>query len=44
VHGLTKVDGQLAGAADPPRTHQIKLKHAPPADCPWRERRDDRRL
>ena len=38
VHGLTQLDGQLAGAAKAPRTIEIKHQLGPKGDCPWRER------
>jgi hypothetical protein len=44
VHGLTQVDGQLAGAADRPATQEIKRELSPRDDCPWREHRAERRL
>ena len=38
VHGLTQLDGQLAGAAKAPPTIEIKRELGPKGDCPWRER------
>ena len=38
VHGLTQLDGQLAGAAKAPPTIKIKRELGPKGDCPWRER------
>jgi hypothetical protein len=38
VHGLTQLDGQLAGAAKAPRTIEIRHELGPRGDCPWRER------
>jgi hypothetical protein len=38
VHGLTQLDGQLAGAAKAPRVIEIKRELGPKGDCPWRER------
>ena len=38
VHGLTKLDDQLAGAAKAPRTIEIKRELGPKGDCPWRDR------
>jgi hypothetical protein len=38
VHGLTQLDGQLAGAAKAPRVIEIKRELGPNGDCPWRER------
>jgi hypothetical protein len=38
VHGLTKLDGQLAGASKAPRTIEIKRELGPKGDCPWRDR------
>jgi hypothetical protein len=37
VHGLTKLDDQLAGAAKAPQTLEIKRELAPSGDCPWRD-------
>ncbi len=42
VRGLTQVDGQLADATERPVTHQVKQEL--PGDCPWQERREERRL
>jgi hypothetical protein len=42
VHGLTQLDGQLAGAAKAPPTIEIKRELAPKGDCPWRERETHR--
>jgi hypothetical protein len=42
VHGLTQLDGQLAGAAKAPRTIEIKREPGPKGDCPWRERETHR--
>jgi hypothetical protein len=42
VHGLTKLDDQLAGAAKAPRTLEIKHELGPRGDCPWRERETHR--
>ncbi len=44
VHGLTKLDDQLAGAARAPETIQIKHELGPKDDCPWRERENRQRL
>ena len=38
VHGLTQLDGLLAGAAKAPRTIEIKRELGPKGDCPWRHR------
>ena len=42
VHGLTQLDGQLAGAAKAPPTIEIKRELGPKGDCPWRERETHR--
>ncbi|MEA2330202.1 MAG: hypothetical protein QOH58_340 [Thermoleophilaceae bacterium] len=44
VRGLAQVDGQLADATERPATHQVKQKIEVRGDCPWRERREERRL
>jgi hypothetical protein len=43
VQGLTEIDGQLAGAAKRPATRDVKQVEARD-DCPWKDRRDERRL
>lgn len=42
VRGLAQVDGQLADATERPAAHQVKQEL--PGDCPWQERREQRRL
>jgi hypothetical protein len=45
VHGLAKLDGRLAEAADGrPAVREVKLAPGAPHDCPWRDRRQQRRL
>jgi hypothetical protein len=42
VHGLTRLDGQLEGAAKAPQVIEIKRELGPKGDCPWRERETHR--
>jgi hypothetical protein len=43
VRGLTQLDGQLATATKPPATQEVKQVDVRD-DCPWENRRDERRL
>ena len=38
VHGLTQVDGKLAGAANRPAVHDVKFESGAKRDCPAPER------
>ena len=38
VHGLTRLDGELADGATAPATHEVKRELGPRGDCPWRDR------
>jgi hypothetical protein len=42
VRGLAQVDGRLADGTERPVTQEVK--QALPDDCPWQDRRDQRRL
>jgi hypothetical protein len=44
VHGLTRLDGELADGATAPTTREVKRELAPHGDCPRRDRRIERRL
>jgi hypothetical protein len=46
VHGLTKVDGQLADGAEKsaPATREVRHELGPKRDCPWHERMEQQRL